>query len=253
MHILLNASRYARGLIEESIRPSWVAANGLLGALLAGAMLIWCGVLPIVSSDPPSVLNWTLSFSIYAICAWIFLFILNLFSVAPFRIWRREYALRRKAEALVDHPLIDIGRSFLYSEQPNGETWKEKITSTKSIGGVQVCLDYSAYSGGLGHNFWNPKRRLVLITRIDFVKDAQVSIGLMEIDNSGLTRFWRWKANTDGNDRLLSLKNYRCQLVFIAEQETVDYFDFLVNFHDDTPSLIGEHLFTYARDWKTTK
>ena len=86
---------------------------------------------------------------------------------------------------------------------------------------------------------------------INFIKDAQVSIGLMELDNSSPKRFWKWKTDMDeGELPLVSLTSHRCQLVFVAEQEKLDYFDFLVTFNDATPSLIGEHLFLYAREWK---
>jgi hypothetical protein len=173
---------------------------------------------------------------------------------SSFWVWAVEHEARQKAEAIVFHPFIDIGQSFLFSEQPKYETWKAKITPTKSTDSVQVCLDYSAFSGGIGYNFWNHKGRLILTRGVNFVKDANVSIDLMELDNNSPTRFWRWKTDADGSERpLVSLTSHRCQLVFIAEQETLDYFDFLVTFHDATPSLIGEHMFLYARDWKTTR
>lgn len=53
---------------------SWVAANGLFGAILAGGAMIWRGVLPLVSTDKTSVANWFLSFTIYVIGSWITLF-----------------------------------------------------------------------------------------------------------------------------------------------------------------------------------
>jgi len=85
---------------------------------------------------------------------------------------------------------------------------------------------------------------------VNFVKGAQVSIDLMELDDSSPTRFWRWKTDTDGGERpLVSPTCHRCQLVFVAEQGRPDYFDFLVTFRDP-PSLISEHMFLYARDWK---
>lgn len=118
---------------------------------------------------------------------------------------------------------------------------------------MQVYLDFSVYSGGVGYNFWYPKRRLALKRDVNFAGGADVSpIDLMELDNSSPTRFWRWATDTDIGERpLVSLTCHRCQLEFVAEQEPPDYFDFIVTFHDGKiPSLIGEHMFLYARDWK---
>jgi len=82
--------RYTRTLIGESFRLSWIAANGLFGAALAGAAMIWRGVLPLVSADVShSVLNWVLSFAIYAIGSWVVLFICSLVFIAPYRSWQR--------------------------------------------------------------------------------------------------------------------------------------------------------------------
>ncbi len=96
-----NVLRYAQSLVEESIGASWVAANGLLGAALAGAAMIWRGVLPLVSTDLTSVSNWFLSFAIYAICSWIVLFIASAILIAPYRSWQREHDARMAAEAQV--------------------------------------------------------------------------------------------------------------------------------------------------------
>lgn len=91
--------RYTRDLANESIRASWIAANGLFGAVLAGAAMIWRGVLPLVSTDLTSVPNWVLSFVIYASGSWVVLFIATLTLVAPYRLWSTERTGRLKAEA----------------------------------------------------------------------------------------------------------------------------------------------------------
>ena len=122
---------------------------------------------------------------------------------SSFWVWASEHEAREKADAIVFYPFIDIGQTFVFSKQPNNETWTAKITPKKSISGVQVCLDYSAYSGGVGYNFWNHKRRLILMSDVTFVKDAQVSVDLMELDNSSPTRFWRWKTDTDRGEQPL--------------------------------------------------
>ncbi len=169
---------------------------------------------------------------------------------SSFWVWDVERRGRIKAEALVDHPLISIEDSFLFCEQPKSEDWKAKITPKQSTDNVTVCLDYSAYHGGVGHNFWNAKKRLIMMRGVNFAKDSEVSIDLMELDNSNPTRFWRWKT-ADSDQPLIARTLYQCQLVFIAEQEIIDYFDFIISFNDTAPSLTGEHMFSYARKWKT--
>jgi hypothetical protein len=173
---------------------------------------------------------------------------------------------QRKAEAIVFHPFIDIEQSFLYSEPPTYEAWKAKIISTKTVSSVQVCLDLSSHSGGAGYNFWNPKRRLILRENVNFIPGAEVVIDLMEIDNSRDTPSWHWVTNMHEREPV-SFTCHRCQLVFIAAQEPPDYFNFIVDFHyeeklpqsrdgktstryEKAPSLIGEHRFLYAREWK---
>jgi len=84
-----NVFRYTQSLVEESIRSSWIAANGLFGAVLAGAAMIWRGVLPLVSTDLTSVSNWALSFVIYAVGSWIVLFVASFVLIAPYRSWQK--------------------------------------------------------------------------------------------------------------------------------------------------------------------
>lgn len=186
---------------------------------------------------------------------------------ASFLVWKAENEARLKAEALVYHPFIDIGQSFLCFDPPQHEAWRAKIKPTKTVN-AQVCLDCSAYVGGIGDNFWGAKQRLVLKRDVNFVKGAEVSIDLIRLDNSSPTRFWRW-ATANGDEWLLmSITCYRCQLVFIDKQGlALDYFDFFVSFHyeekpppvrdgktptryEKMPSLIGENQFLYAREWK---
>jgi hypothetical protein len=87
--LLPNVFRYTQSLVEESIRSSWVAANGLFGAGLAGAAMIWHGVLPLFSTDLTSVPNWVMSFVIYAIGSWIVLFVSTFLLIAPYRSWQK--------------------------------------------------------------------------------------------------------------------------------------------------------------------
>lgn len=106
--------QYARNLIAESLRLSWIAANGLLGGLLGGGAMIWHGVLPIVSADETglaSVANWVLSFAIYATGSMLTLFIANLVFIAPFRVWKVEREVRIFAETKLK-PRIVISYDF---------------------------------------------------------------------------------------------------------------------------------------------
>ena len=182
---------------------------------------------------------------------------------ASFWIWNVERQARFKAEAIVLHPFIDIDHSFLCFESSSGhEVWKANIIPVKSVANVRVCLDVSAHSGGI-YEFWNTTRRLVL-RRDDFVTGAAVSMSLMELDNGSKGRVWRWATN-EGERPSVSLTSHRCQLVFVIDQGPYDYFDFVVTFHykppplrdaktpipyEQTPSLMGEHMFLYSRNWK---
>jgi len=181
-------------------------------------------------------------------------------------VWAVEHEARLKAEALVYHPFIDIEQSFIFSDPPKYEAWKAKIIPKKSVNNVQVCLEFSADSGGVGYNFRRPKRRLVLMENVNFVLGAEVQIDLIELNNSSDTPFWQWATNMHAGEPLV-FTCHRCRLVFIAAQEPPDYLDFIVDFHyeeklsrdgktppryEKTPSLIGEHRFLYAREWKAS-
>jgi TRAP-type C4-dicarboxylate transport system permease small subunit len=94
-----------RAYLKESLtvaaRSSWRAANGLFGAAIAGAALIWPGVQNFTSRTNwwADAANWLLSFAIYALVAWIILFILQLIFVAPFQLWRSERNLEARLPA----------------------------------------------------------------------------------------------------------------------------------------------------------
>ena len=151
----------------------------------------------------------------------------------------------------MNHSLIDIERSYLFLEPPKIESWKAKLIFARKGGPVGVCLDFSAYSGGIGPNYWNPRTRLMLRNAVDFTEGEEVSIDLMELDNN--PRFWRWSTPIDRNERpLVSLTTHHCRLAFVAESGPLDYFNFLVILDEGkrTPSLIGENNFVYAQKWR---
>ena len=165
--------------------------------------------------------------------------------VASFLVWKAENDARRKAEALVSHPIIE--RADLFFGPPN-EIWAARMIFAKNVCGAEVYLVSSEYSGGVGLARWRPKWRLVMRRDVNFSRGVEVSIDLMGRDN-GPAHSWRWADR--GERPLVTPTCHRCQLVFVTE-EANDYFDFIVSFHDgNTPSLIGEHMFLYARDWKT--
>jgi hypothetical protein len=201
-----NALQYIQGLIEESIRSSWVAANGLFGAALAGAAMIWPGVLPLVSTDLTSVSNWILSFAIYSIGSWIVLFMASLILIAPYRSWQKatqrgnaEYAARLNVEAQLDTKdkklrvkavigrYIDVGNKILGSCVGNNgndlrmkepaEAWVTEtqrfVSAAFGSGEATLLLNdvgYTFYSsGGLVGNWVNGRIRRLneLISRVD--------------------------------------------------------------------------------------
>jgi len=83
---------YVKGILGLAFRSSWKAANGLEGAALAGAALIWPGLLPVFIRDESwaPAARWILSFVLYAAAAVIILFVIRLVFIAPFQIWRRD-------------------------------------------------------------------------------------------------------------------------------------------------------------------
>lgn len=84
---------YFQEIFVVALRSSWKAANGIEGAALAGAAMIWTGVLSIIPGAGSWVqaANWFLSFVLYAIIAWAILFVFRLTFVAPFQLWKREH------------------------------------------------------------------------------------------------------------------------------------------------------------------
>jgi len=243
--------QYVHGLVDESIRPSWAAVNGLLGAFLGAAAMIWRGVLPIVSTDLTSLPNWVVSFAIYAIGSWFTLFMGNLILAAPFRLWNKEHTMLRKAEMLVAHPIIDIEHCYLYCQPPKNESWNAAITLLRASGAMRICLTVQTYLGGMGQHIWSERKRWTLLELANVAHGEQNLIELIELDSTGSAPFWRWAAAvpTDTNTAI-SRTCHRCQLVFMPQQGRYDYFDFYLYFHERTPSLMGEHLFLYAREWK---
>jgi hypothetical protein len=184
---------------------------------------------------------------------------------ASFLVWKAENDARCTAEAMVYHPLIDIKQSCLCLEQLKREVWSAKIIPSKKVSDVQICFNLSHYSGGVGYNFWTPKRGLILMENVNFTPGVEISVDLMRRDNGTPNPFWRWATKHNGEPVLFTW--YRCQLMFLAEHESPDYFDFIVDFHyeeipplvrdgktptiyENKPSLIGEHRFLYAREWK---
>jgi hypothetical protein len=95
---------YLHGIFTFARQSSWKAANGLEGAALAGAAMIWLGLLAIIPgvSSWVQAANWFLSFILYAIIAWIVLFTFRFTLVAPFELWKRERIENAAKTANVD-------------------------------------------------------------------------------------------------------------------------------------------------------
>jgi hypothetical protein len=84
---------YLREVLLIALQSSWRAANGLAGAALGGCATIWLGRLDVVLDKGllSQIVNWLLSFVLYAAVAWIVIFIFSVVFVAPFRLWKREH------------------------------------------------------------------------------------------------------------------------------------------------------------------
>lgn len=97
--------KYLRGIFGIAARSSWIAANGIAGAVLAGLALIWPGVLTLFPEPTDTTVtsweyqaNWGLSFLLYAVIAWIVLFCIQVVFFAPFQLWKRD----RKNDAAIE-------------------------------------------------------------------------------------------------------------------------------------------------------
>lgn len=169
-------------------------------------------------------------------------------------IWKVERDARLNAESkaqklLMDREnlLINRERSFLFLDPPNYETWKAKIIFVVGGRNLRVYLKYSFFSRGLGSGCWNPPTFLPLLQISDFAQGQEITVDLIALDQP--RRFWRWIL--EGSESTLASGLYRCQLVFIAENEPRDYFNFLIC--DDEPRsrlIVGENNFSYAQEWK---
>jgi hypothetical protein len=86
---------YVRQCVRLSIRSSWAAANGLGGAAIAGAVVIWRGLIVLIPGDGQAIaaINWLISFILYAVVMWVLLFIVQVVFVAPFQLWRANAPL----------------------------------------------------------------------------------------------------------------------------------------------------------------
>jgi hypothetical protein len=163
--------------------------------------------------------------------------------------WREERIARRKAERIVYHPFVDIAQSCIFCD-PKNESWKAEIGFLQTVGPMRICLTVQTYLGGIGQHIWGNKTRWPLRGSVCVGKGEKVSIDLMALDNSSPAHCWCWSSETTDVNTLILQTCHRCQLVFMPEKGRHDYFDFYVSFHDGVPSLIGEHLFLYARAWK---
>lgn len=92
---------YVRGILSIALQSSWRAANGLWGAAVAGAALIWPGILKFASAKVwwAEAVNWLGSFIVYATIAWAFLFTFQFIFLAPYQLWIREHGRNTQSEA----------------------------------------------------------------------------------------------------------------------------------------------------------
>jgi hypothetical protein len=129
---------YLKESLTIAARSSWRAANGLFGAAIAGAALIWPGVQQFILRADwwTDAANWLCSFATYAVVAWIILFILQLIFVAPFQLWRNERS--KNATVKADSQLNDTRRQGMIEHDRKlsarireifPEPQKQKLTS----------------------------------------------------------------------------------------------------------------------------
>ena len=67
-----------------------------------------------------------------------------------------------KSPTLTKTAVLDRAHSFLFLAPPKREFWKAKIRFYCSCESVQIRLDYSAHSGGIGRGFWGEGMQLLV-------------------------------------------------------------------------------------------
>jgi len=113
---------YIQGILRLAWRSSWEAANGVEGAMLAGGIMIWRGILSIVVGEGQVVktANWTISFALYTAISLVVLFIFRFVFIAPFQFWKVErearIAAERKANNREERRNIRMALSDLHSQ-----------------------------------------------------------------------------------------------------------------------------------------
>jgi hypothetical protein len=128
---------YIKKLSKLALRPSFAATNGVAGAALAGAMMIWRGVLPIMAAADAwaPVVNWTATFILYAAISWIILFILEMIFISPFRLWVESSRGARQADPNEEkQKLITQARDFIATtirEDPGYEHFQHTLESSE--------------------------------------------------------------------------------------------------------------------------
>src|ERR1700731_1056093 len=124
---------YLKGLLGLALRSSWKAANGLEGAALAGAAMIWRGTWPIFGEHNPweQAANWFLSFTLYAVIAWACLFFCRLAVTAPFQLWKRDRRVTASGLELIYDPAdATCVRPITSLYGPTGEFFSVRIRNS---------------------------------------------------------------------------------------------------------------------------
>jgi hypothetical protein len=142
--------------------------------------------------------------------------------------------------------------------RPSRDAWAVHVRFAKSGKNMKALLDLSVFSGGVGHGFWGRPQR-ALITRVpEFAKGQEISFTLAYLDPPGEERqFWRWALDGTGEKPPIAPTMARARLAFIAEDDSISYFLFIVLADDarqkdwtKPPFLVGENLFSYPREWQ---
>jgi hypothetical protein len=116
---------YLTALIGHAKKASWAAANGIEGAVIAGGIMIWRGLLPILSGTDSlsQATNWMASFLLYAIFAWGLLFIVRIVLIAPFQLWKADREARMKIEGKLKEALGAPLEIIFDNANPSNRYW----------------------------------------------------------------------------------------------------------------------------------
>jgi hypothetical protein len=128
--MLKDVRSYLRQCWSYAIRHSWNIASGFTGVVLAGLLLIWPGIIEILSDATPqtTALNGLVSFVLYTIAVWSFILLMRFLFVSPFQLHHKLRSENERLSADLDS-LIEGGPNLPMSDaiahiRESKEAWK---------------------------------------------------------------------------------------------------------------------------------